>query len=126
MSSSTVININQLTETVNKILLEYGSEIEAGAKISAKTVGKETAKQLKRTSPRRKGNYAESWKSTSQATKFGSFVTIVFNDKYYRLTHLLEDDHYARNGKIVHGNPHIKPAEEQAILSFEKKIRGLI
>lgn len=130
MANSTVIDINQLTKTVNKILIDYGDEIAEGARVSSQQVAKETAKQLKKTSPKNKNGskrgYARTWKYKYEQTRLGSFVSTIYNEKNYRLTHLLENGHYARNGKWVDGIPHIHPAELDAIGEFEKKIMGLI
>lgn len=124
------ININELTKTVNKILQDYGNEIAEGARVSSQQVAKETVKQLKATSPKNphgsKRGYAKTWKFAYEQTRLGSFASIVYNDKNYHLTHLLENGHYARNGKWVDGKPHIAPAEEKAIAAFEKKIKELI
>lgn len=124
------ININELTKTVNKILQDYGNEISDGAAEAAQAEAKETVKQLKTTSPKNengsKRGYAKTWKFKFERNRLGSFVATVHNEKNYRLTHLLENGHLARNGKWVKGNEHIHPAELDAIAKFEKKIKELI
>lgn len=130
MANSTVIDINELTKTVNKILIDYGNEIADGARASSKEVAKVTVKQLKKTSPKNKNGskrgYAKTWKFNYEQNRLGSFVATIYNDKNYRLTHLLENGHYSRNGKWVNGVKHIEPAELDAIAEFEKRIMGLI
>ena len=123
------IDINELTSEVNKILIDYGNEISEGAHVSATEVGKETVKQLKATSPKREGggDYAKGWKMENPpANRLGSFSVIIHNPKHYRLTHLLEQPHLMRNGKMSTPQPHIALAEEQAVAAFEKKLRELI
>ena len=124
------IDINQLTDAVNEILIDYGNEIAEGARISAEAVGKETVKQLKATSPKnRRGSkrkYARTWKMIAETNRLGSYTVTIVNEKNWRLTHLLENGHHTRNGKFVSGTPHIAPAEEQAIAEFEKRIRAMI
>lgn len=130
MANNTVINVNELTKTVNKILQEYGKDVIDGARVSSQQVAKETVKQLKRTSPKNKNGskrgYARTWKFEYTEDRLGSFVSTIYNGKNYSLTHLLENGHYSRNGKWVDGIPHIKPAEVEAINEFEKKVIGLI
>ena len=123
------IDINQLTAAVNKILIDYGNEIAEDARISATEVGKETVKQLRATSPKSEGggDYAKGWKmEAAPVNRLGSFAVIIHNPKHYRLTHLLEKPHLMRNGKMSKPQPHIAPAEEQAVAAFEKKLRELI
>ena len=127
MARTSVIDVEQLTKKVNDILKEYADEINEGMAISAKSVGKEVVKQLKSTSPKRKGDYAKSWRMLFQQNRLGSCSVIVYNEKHYQLTHLLENGHVKANGKgRTRAFPHIKPAEEAAVEAFTKQIEELI
>ena len=128
MARTSVVDINHIASAVNDILQEYGAEIAEDAAVSAQEVGKEVVKQLKKTSPKRpkSGKYAKSWKMDFTQTRWGSSQVIVYNDKHYQLTHLLENGHANRDGGRTDAIPHIKPAEEFAIKAFEEKITELI
>lgn len=127
MARNSVIDIDNLTKKVNEILTEYENELSEGMAVSSQMVGKEVVNQLKNTSPKRPkgGKYAKSWKMLFQEGRLGSSV-IVYNDKHYQLTHLLENGHANVDGGRTPGIPHIQPAEQKAIEAFEKQIERLI
>lgn len=116
---------------INKeITLLLQSEVEEVKKVvleEAKNIALDTSIDLKKTSPKRSGKggkYAKGW--GVKESKTGSWI--VYNKKYYRLTHLLEKGHEI----IVHGKAlgrrtkaieHIKPAEEKFSSLFIKRIK---
>lgn len=88
-------------------------------------VAKETVKELKKTSPKRKGKYKKGWKKEVAYEDSTKKRTVICNS-VYQLTHLLEKGHARRNGgRDVPGIPHIKPAEERAEASIERRLREL-
>ena len=99
---------------MNDLLKEYGDAILDKVDDILPGVAERAAKQLRETSPERTGNYAKSWK-VSKKTRAGTFSEMrVYNEKYYRLTHLLEYGHASRNGGRVKAQPHIIWVEESA------------
>ena len=126
------VDANDLTMEIQSILRETNSAVDTALTDTLKVLAKETADDLKRTSPKRKtrngGKYAKSW--SYKETEKGHFV--VYN-KQYQLTHLIEKGHKTRlktgkYGKIAFtkSNPHIENAErkmkEHVDPEFEKNI----
>lgn len=91
---------------------------------SVDKVAKETVNELKGSSPRKSGHYAEGWATKEGKTATRSKSAVVWNEKHYRLTHLLEHGHARVNGgRKVPARPHIGAAEQKAIKSFEDELR---
>lgn len=86
-------------------------------------VTKETINELKSSSPRKSGHYAEGWATKEGKTATRSKSAVVWNEKHYRLTHLLEHGHAKVDGGRVAARPHIGAAEQKAIKSFEDELR---
>lgn len=86
-------------------------------------VTKETVSDLKSSSPRKSGKYAGGWGKKEGQTATRSKSSVVWNEKHYRLTHLLEFGHAKVNGGRVAAKPHIAAVEQKAIKSFEDEIR---
>lgn len=106
-----------------EILDGVSDEVRAAAEKAIKIVPKETAEDLRQTSPKEHGDYAKSWTVKRQ----GSLSAIVHNKEHYRLTHLLEKGHAKANqfgtyaGRVP-ARVHIKPAEERANKRFQEVI----
>ena len=86
-------------------------------------VTKETVNDLKSSSPRKSGKYAGGWGKKEGQTATRSKSSVVWNEKHYRLTHLLEFGHAKVNGGRVAAKPHIAAAEQKAIKNFEDELR---
>lgn len=77
----------------------------------------ETVRYLKANSPkgvRKKQKYSMTWKADRKKHYTGAYrwSMTVYNEKNYRLTHLLEYGHAKVNGGRTTAQPHIAPAEE--------------
>lgn len=90
---------------------------------SVDKVAKETVNELGSTSPRKSGHYAEGWAVKEGKVATRSKSAVVWNEKHYRLTHLLEHGHAKVNGGRVAARPHIGAAEQKAIKAFEDELR---
>lgn len=111
---------------MNQLLQEYGDKILDAVDEVLPEVAKIAVDQLKQTSPERTGNYAKSWKA-SKKNRAGTYSEIrVYNDKFYRLTHLLEYGHASRNGGRVKAQPHIIWAEETASTELINRLEDKI
>lgn len=102
------------------LLSQYTEDVQEALEEAADQITKEAVTTLKATSPKRKGKYAKSW--TRKKTDNGY---VIHNKRYY-LTHLLENGHAKRGGGRVAGIKHIEPVEQQAVESFEQKVRQQI
>lgn len=107
-----------------EILDGYEKEVRETVEKGVEKVAKDTAKNLRQTSPKNSGDYAKNWAvKTDRRNK----TTVVYNKApTYRLTHLLEKGHVIRNQAGTYGRtqakPHIKPAEEAAVSELVRKI----
>lgn len=115
-----------LQKELQDILQNYEAEVNEAIEDALPVVGKETVKELKRTSPKDKGEYKKTWKSKIESDRLGKKL-IVFNSKHYALTHLLEHGHAKVGGGRTQGNTkaieHIKPAQDKAVEKVIKEIR---
>src|SRR5690625_1191951 len=116
-----VVSINNLSDEISKHLKQYTSEVEEGLEDAKEKIAKESAKELKETSPKRKKGkrrkYAEGWRAKKVGTSW-----VIHNATNYQLTHLLEKGHVKVNGGRVRAIPHILPVEQNAIEKFEKEV----
>lgn len=120
--------MKSVTAQMTAIMKEFcEQETETVTKISEE-VADDVKKDLKRTSPKTKGgrkHYANGWTVNVQKLPKG-VSCIVHNKTKYRLTHLLERGHVAKNqygeyGRVA-AKPHIAPAEERGIEEFMRKL----
>lgn len=105
-------------------LEEYADGVQEGVNEAVTTVGKETAKSLKRTSPKRTGDYRKGWSVKNTSDRATEKVVTVYNRTDYQLTHLLEKGHGGPAPAPAH--PHIAAAEAEAAQSLEEKVRIVI
>ena len=112
---------------LDKILEQYGRKADEAVDKSAKRAGRDTAKDLKNTSPKKTGEYASSW-STKVTRSSGRLIGVTVYNKRYQLTHLLENGHVIVNKKGEYGRTrpikHIEPAEQEGIQNFEQLVRA--
>lgn len=121
------INIDQLASEVMKNLEIYqGNTVDTVTKAVQETA-KETVAELNRTSPKSPegGDYAKSWDKKRDKNIRGKWymsMTVYSKDPEYRLTHLLEHGHAKVTGGRVRGKPHIKVAEDNALMRIHAKL----
>lgn len=103
---------------LTRILDEYGDEVKQVARKNAQKAGREAAKDLRNSSPKKTGDYASGWTSK----QVDADTVTVYNRKAPGLTHLLEKGHVIRNKKGTYGrtpaHPHIAPVEQKQIQQF--------
>ena len=122
----TNIDIDQLAAEIAKGLADYSQDVVEKVNVSSDKVGKAAVKQLKQTSPKRYGKYANSWALQTNKEVGQPNSIIIHNKKYYQLTHLLEHGHAKKGGGRVEGKPHIRPAEEMVIQEFMAEVEEAI
>lgn len=114
------IDLASEIEKAMKEQLDLANEVVNSA---VDKVTNETVKDLKSSSPKKSGKYAGGWGKKEGQTATRSKSSVVWNEKHYRLTHLLEFGHAKVNGGRVAAKPHIAAVEQKAIKSFEDEIR---
>ena len=125
MSKVGQISIDKLLSTIDITLEDYAKGVDKALETASDEAGKSAENELHHTSPARTGNYRKSWAYSEKAVKKGkSYRTemVVYNQKYYRLTHLLEKSHRIANKYGSYGmskaQPHISVAQKNAEKEF--------
>lgn len=116
-----------ISDDITRIVEQYGRQAREAVEKAVRKTGRETAKDLKNTSPKRTGAYASSW-TTKVTRSSGRLIGVtVYNKEHYQLTHLLENGHVIKNGVGTYGRAraikHIAPAEQKGIADFEEYAR---
>ena len=113
-------------EPLNKILQNYGDEVQELVLNSLDKVADETVKELKDNSPRSdngKKHYWKGWTKTALDQSWHRVKIIIYNKNKPWLTHLLNSGYTRRNGKRVPGDMHIDMAEDYATDRLEEIAR---
>lgn len=109
---------DKMYDAIRSVFYEYGDKARNVAYLTIADVAKEAAAILKQTSPVAKshgGKYAANWKARISKGRLEDTAT-VYNEKQYRLTHLLENGWVdPRDGKRKGQRVHIKPVETWAV-----------
>ena len=127
MSKVGQISVDKLLDTIDITLEDYANGVDKCLKVASDKAGESAEDELHHTSPARTGEYRKSWTYQEKEIKRGkSYRTemVVYNQKYYRLTHLLEKSHRIANKYGTYGRsnaqPHIATAQKNAEQTFEK------
>ena len=122
------IPIDRLSAEINKILTEYGDQVQQNVDEAAKKVTKAGVKAVKGNASSTfggSGKYASGWTSKFEKGRLSS-QGIIYNGTVPGLPHLLEHGHANRNGGRTPGRPHIAPVEQQIIKDFEEAVKKAI
>lgn len=123
MSNS--IDIDDLASAITQEMKNYTEDVSEGIEKEALKTANEARDELKQTSPKNTGEYADGWsrKKTGRGDEVGHTV---YNKEKPQLTHLLEDGHLNRDGSRTPGQKHIEPVEEKYNQLFEKRVEEII
>lgn len=117
------VTVSEFTKEIQKLLDEYGDEVESVVEEEVVEVSKDTVKKLKKESPKDTGNYAKGWRLKKKKTRLG-IETIIYNATHYWLVHVLEHGYYSRKTDTrVEGKEHVKPAEKWAEKELLKRLK---
>lgn len=116
----------QLDETIQIILEESVAELKDKVHEEALKIAEDVCCELRKESPKDTKKYSKSWKFKETKSGLGKKGVVIYNEKHYRLTHLLEHGHAKRNGGRVSAVPHIRKANENACKEFERRVKELI
>lgn len=127
------MKVAEMADAINKTLADYQNATMETMKASVDNAAKNAVSDLKATSPTRKrggGAYAKSWKSkVEKSSKKWAYGKVVYNEKHYRLTHLLENGHKVVNTKRigkktwVDARPHIADVEQRVIEQMTEELK---
>ena len=117
------IKIDDLEDTVSKILDEYAGEVDGAVEEITRAAAKAGAAEIRENAKNTfegTGKYAKSW--TYKVERGRLYTTGVIYSNMPGLPHLLENGHAKRGGGTVKGRPHIKPVEEKLNSQYESQI----
>lgn len=115
--------IEDMASEVARIFTEYAKATDETVQKAVNQTSKDTAALLQQNSPKDRGEYAANWKYGPDTRKRSKNAKVVYNKKYYRLTHLLENGHAKRGGGHTKAQPHIGPAADKAEQELLKLIK---
>ncbi|MEF7566420.1 HK97 gp10 family phage protein [Bacillus infantis] len=115
-------SVDNLANEIARQLRLYEQDVRQEVEVSKEEVSKELVSQLKQhPSPKLTGDYRKGWRAKRVGNKF-----IIHNKTDYQLTHLLENGHAKAGGGRVEAIPHIRPAEQEAITEFLRRVERAI
>lgn len=115
------INVSDLGKEIARALTNYTDDVVEEMRAAQDELSKEGVKMLKNINIQRTGEYKKGWRRMK--TKKGY---VIHNKHRYRLTHLLEKGHEARDGSYVKARPHIKQVEEKVVGEFIRRVEKAI
>ena len=127
------VYIDEITQAVNKTLEDYANATDALMHKVVDQASKTAVRELRATSPRRKGGgaYAKGWGSKiDRQNRHWAYKRIVYNEKHYRLTHLLEKGHrqlgtiHVGKKTWVDARPHIGKVEQTVVEEMINELRN--
>ena len=125
------IPIDRLSAEVEKILNEYGENVQQNLGDIVKAMSKKGAQALRSQSKATFNgkDYSKGWTSQEETGRLSAQGTI-YNKDLPGLPHLLEHGHALRRGGrsigkgSVDGREHIKTVEDALIKEFEQKVKS--
>ena len=124
MATNKTIDSSELEQELTTIFTEFKAGVDKNSERAVRKVGKETAEELKTTSPRRTHNekhYADGWKSRVEKDGYGGTTSRVYNTTKPSLTHLLEFGHGGPAPAKAY--PHINPAYQKGAARLEVELK---
>ena len=122
------VSIDEFPGAIMEHLEEYVFMAAEEVKEAVRTVSEDVKAEIQAHAPVKTGKYKASWTVTKVEETSQSLVNTVHSEKYYRLTHLLENGHAKRGGGRTRSFPHIAPgedlAEKELVEIAERKLRG--
>lgn len=120
------VQVDQLANEILKTLTDFHDMTNKELKSIAEETSEEVKNEISNTSPvGATKKYSRSWRIKKLRENANSILFVV-HSRRYQLTHLLEFGHAKINGGRTRAIPHIAPAEQKGIESFEKKLKARI
>ena len=124
-----MVNIDSLSDAINRELTIYSQEVTEKIKKEAKSSMKELVKKTKETAPvgKRDKHYRDSISSRKvRENDRGAEYQWYVDGPDYRLSHLLENGHALKDGGRVEGTHFIANASEPILAEFERKVEEAV
>jgi len=125
------IKVDQLTDVIVEYLKEFEGVTEEACKKGVLETADDAVQELRSAHPAGSEKYGswneynKGWKKRSerQKTKMKGIQAVVWNEKHYQLTHLLEKGHAKVNGGRTRAFPHIAPVEQKCDAVLVRNIK---
>ena len=119
-----IVPIDRLTAEIEKILENYGENVQQNINEVVGEITKKGAKTLNQQSGQTFDGkkYRKSWTTQVETGRTSAQGTIY--SKIPGLPHLLEHGHALRGGGRTTGRAHIAPVEEALVREFEQKVKS--
>lgn len=130
------VTIDNMAAEIAKSLTEFAGATEEACDKGVIETSKDAVDALRAADPAESGdyspwskNYNKGWTFRKEKSrKYKGMLSTIWNEKHYRLTHLLEKGHAKVNGGRTRAFPHIAPvaekAEEELVNKIKKNIEG--
>ena len=123
------IPVDKLQASIDKVLKEYGDDVQGNIDTITKQFVKKGANAVKSAASSNgwggHTGYDIGWTSQTETKRLSS-QGVIFNKKAPGLAHLLENGHALRNGGRSRAFPHIAPVEEKLVEEFYKAVEQSI
>lgn len=125
------VKVDQLAKEIEKTLQDFVGVTEEACEKGVLETANDAVQALRNAHPSGSGVY-DSWddynsgwtkRKSGQKTKLKGIQAIIWNEKHYRLTHLLEKGHALANGGRARAFPHIAPVEGQCETDLLQNIK---
>ena len=125
------VSVDELSNVILEYLENFKDVTDEACKRGVLTTADEAVKELRSAHPAGSGRYGSwdeydsGWKkrSSSMKTNQKGVMAVVYNEKHYRLTHLLEKGHALIGGGRTQAFPHIAPVEQKCEDNLVKNIK---
>lgn len=114
-------SVDSFSTAIMSALENYSAEVAVVAKEAVQKAAEQCRQEISAASPKSDlhDKYAKSWKAKQVYYSHDECRVMVYNEKHYQLTHLLEYGHEkwiygTYTGGRVKAFPHIRPAEQRA------------
>lgn len=107
------ISVDNLAKEIQKVLIEYNDELDEIVIDEADSTINAAKGELQIVSPKDRPQYANSWRVGTRQQGKRYYSKAVYNEKDYRLTHLLEFGHATKSGGRTKAKPHVRPTEQK-------------
>ena len=128
------IKVDELSKTILEYLEEFKDVTEEACQNGVLETADEAVRELRNAHPigsegQPAGKYGswneynKGWTKRTQRKKKAGIEAVVWNQKHYRLTHLLEKGHALVDGGRTQAFPHIAPVEQKCEENLIKNIK---
>lgn len=119
------ISPEKFADELKDVLNNFTNEVADATKKAARETASLCAAELRKTAPKRTGEYAKGWRSKQDSRS--PVGCVVYNNTKPSLTFLLEYGHATVGGAERKGaRPHIKAAETKYVQEYIEKVKGIL